>query len=103
MPLKPQGVDDTSRYGVNGDAYLARAKSQLERNNPEALFYAALELRCFVEARQDDYLDAQKRYARSIPKPYKIGAQGRVLDRIFDNKQIQHFQFEVSGHEPVIG
>jgi hypothetical protein len=88
-----------ARYGINADAYLARAKSRLEENTAEALFYAAFELRCFVEARQDDYLDAQKEYARSIPKAYKIGAQGKALERIFDSKQIQFFAFAVDGGE----
>lgn len=93
----------TARYGINATAYLARAKSRLQENTAEALFYAAFELRCFVEARQDDYLDAQKEYARSIPKAYKIGAQGKALERIFDSKEIQSFVFAVEDGETFQG
>lgn len=89
----------TLQYGVSSDAYLARAKSRLEENTPASLFYAAFELRCYVETRQDDYINAQKEYAKSIPKAYKIGVQGKVLERIFDNKQIQFFAFSISDNE----
>lgn len=41
------------------EAYLDRAKDCLEEGNPRNLFYAAFELRCFVERRQQDYLEAQ--------------------------------------------
>lgn len=99
MAAVPATAQPVSRYGVGSDAYLARAKLRLEEKTAEALFYAAFELRCYVEARQDDYLDAQKEYARSIPKSYKIGAQGKVLERIFDSKQIQSFAFAISDSE----
>lgn len=94
-----KAVQIVGRYGISADDYLARAKSRLQENNPEALFYSAFELRCFVEARQDDYLDAQKEYARSIPKAYKVGDQGKALDRIFDSQQIQSFRFVMAGGE----
>lgn len=89
----------SSAYGISAGAYLTRAKQRLDEQTPDALFYAAFELRCFVEARQDDYLDAQKEYARSIPKAHRIGAQGKALDRIFDNRSIQSFRFAVTGGE----
>ena len=80
----------SGRYGIGSTHYLNRAKEQLQRNTPSSLFYAAFELRCYVEARQDEYLDAQREYARSIPRAFKIGAQGKQLDRLFQSSSIQH-------------
>ncbi len=90
-------MNETSskRYGISARDYLRRAKKQLLEGSSEALFYAALELRGFVEARQDEYLDAQKAYAKSIPKAYKIGAQGKSLERIFSSSLIQHTTWSV--------
>ncbi|WP_430449400.1 hypothetical protein [Rhodophyticola sp.] len=77
-------------YSVSPQAYLARVKEQLEQGTPQSLFYAAFELRCFVESRQSLYLEAQGEYARSIPKAHKIGAQGKALEAIFESNRIQH-------------
>ena len=81
------------RYDATPDAYLERAKKLLQKCNAASLFYAAYELRCFVEARQDLYLDAQREYARSVPKRWKIGAQGKTLERIFESNKIQNIKW----------
>ena len=80
-------------YDISPAGYLSRAKERLEANSPADLFYAALELRCFVEARQDEYLEAQKKYARSVPKAWKTSDQGKALDKIFDSEKIQHLVY----------
>jgi hypothetical protein len=80
-------------YGIGPKGYLARARARLLDGSQESLFYAAFELRCFVEAQQDEHLDAQKEYVRSIPKAYKIGAQGKQLERLFESSRIQHVRF----------
>ncbi|MEZ5721619.1 MAG: hypothetical protein R3D59_08040, partial [Paracoccaceae bacterium] len=55
----------------------------------EFLFYAAFELRCFVEQRQHELLSAQERYRRSLPKKFEIGKQHLELSRIFGRNEIQ--------------
>jgi hypothetical protein len=89
------GNSNLAVYGIAPRDYLARAKQRLEERTLVGLFYAALEVRCFVEARQDEYLDAQKEYAKSIPKAWKIGAQGKSLEWVFSSKQIQHLTWLV--------
>lgn len=84
---KPEG------YGVSAQSYLERAKICLLENRKAALFYAAWELRCCIEARQDLYLEAQEKYARSVPARHKIGAQGKALEGIFSSTQIQALSF----------
>jgi len=86
-------------YSVSPDAYLERARTLLLEDRAASLFYAAFELRCFVEARQDLHLDAQREYARSIPKHWKIGAQGKALEAVFESNKIQHIIFSYEGEQ----
>ncbi len=46
-------------YLVNSRNYLLRARKRLDEKTPASLFYAAFELRCGVESRMQEYLDAQ--------------------------------------------
>ncbi|WP_109614517.1 hypothetical protein [Pseudaminobacter salicylatoxidans] len=52
------------------------------------MFYAALELRGCVEARQDEYLEAQVRYRQSLPRSWQVGKKAKELDRIFSQDKI---------------
>lgn len=81
-------------YSIAPDAYLERARDHLISGEAVSIFYAALELRCFVESRQDRYLEAQAEYAKSIPKRWKIGAQGKALEAIFEKDQIQQISWQ---------
>jgi len=45
-------------YSVSARGYLHRAKLRLLENSNEAIFYGAFELRCCVEARQEEYATA---------------------------------------------
>lgn len=83
-------------YSVTSTAYLERARALILEDTARSLFYAALELRCFVEARQDLYLDAQREYARSVPKAWRIGAQGKALEAVFQSEKIQHIAWFVN-------
>ena len=80
-------------YDISPAGYLERARSRISDATPESLFYAALELRCFVEARQHQYLNAQKKYARSVAKAWETSKQGRQLEKIFDPSRIQHLKY----------
>ena len=91
--------NDSYDYSVSPNSYLERAKHQLLADNAVSQFYAAFELRCFVEARQDQYLDAQREYARSVPRPWKIGSQGKALEAIFESESIQRIIWHYEGEE----
>lgn len=76
-------------YYCGSDSYLERAQRCLEKEDPSYLFYAAYELRCFVESRQQEYLEAQKKYRKSLPARWKIGRQSAELRKIFRLEQVQ--------------
>lgn len=76
-------------YNIDPHSYLERASRCLEHGNTEHLFYAAFELRCFVESRQFQYLEAQKQYVDSMPRHWKVGQQSKELKKIFDIEKIQ--------------
>jgi hypothetical protein len=52
-------------YGIHSRSYLKRARQRLDEGYPESLFYAAFELRCGVESRMKEYLDAQDHISES--------------------------------------
>ena len=92
-------------YGISSRDYLARAKRCLERDDIENLFYAAFEIRCGVEARMEEYLDAQEhisqkrrqgwqvaKLARNIENAFRLGEKDAVL-RIL-NKDTKEVEFE---------
>ncbi|MFT4115603.1 hypothetical protein [Bradyrhizobium sp.] len=83
--------DETSR------GHLARARKRLEGDDRADLFYAALELRFCVEARQNDYVQAQSRYLKSIPAAHKIGNQAAALRRLFDRDET--LRVEIDFHD----
>jgi hypothetical protein len=61
----------------------------------EALFYAALELRCCVEARQGAYAEAQREYIRRRKiREWKIAEVRILLERVFDSGKIAQIIFE---------
>lgn len=84
-------------YSTTPDAYLVRAREHFLNGSAQSLFYAALELRFFVESKQDHYLEAQVQYAKSVPKRWKIGAQGKALEAIFESDRIQQVAWLVNG------
>lgn len=59
-------------YGVNSESYIVRARKRLDEGTLEGLFYAAFELRCGVEARLHEYLEAYKRSIRGQKGKWRI-------------------------------
>jgi len=59
-------------YGILSESYLARARKQLDEGTLESLFYAAFELRCGVEARLHQYIEAYKRVALMKKRKWRI-------------------------------
>jgi len=51
--------------------------------SPESLLYAAFELRCGIEARMHEYLDAQDHIAKSKKKGWRIPKLGNNLEKTF--------------------
>jgi hypothetical protein len=93
---------DKTEYYVEASDYLERAKRRLGEGTHEALLYAAYEVRCAVEARQNRYLNAQKQYALSLPKAWRIGDQGAELERIFASDRIQQITWHLSSGDRVV-
>lgn len=63
--------------------YLQRARSLLDQSGIEALFYAALELRCGIEARMQEYLQAQKHISKKMKSGWQIAKLGKNIERAF--------------------
>ena len=70
-------------YAVDIYHHLRRARAQLDSGEHENLFYAAFELRCGVEARIQDYLNARSDISKKKKKGWKVAAAGRELDKAF--------------------
>lgn len=69
-------------YGVMARDYLARARDRLLEGSKAAMFHAAMELRCCVEARQAEYLETQPRFVRKKLQPYRLGETAKVIQKI---------------------
>jgi hypothetical protein len=89
------------KYDESPRGYLSRARDRLLSDDRAELFYAALELRLFVEARQDAYAQAQKRYLRSVPRAYKIGSQAAALRKLFNRDEILRLDFDFFDVPPI--
>lgn len=66
-------------YPVDAKGYLSRAKAALENGRPEGLFYAAYELRCCVEARQAEYVEALTAFNGTKVRPWELSLQGKRI------------------------
>ena len=83
-------------YHINSRAYLARAKSRLSEDTFEALFYAAFELRCCVESRQEEYA-TELEFLRKKIKPWNIGKTAQTLEHVFESNKIAHITLSSQG------
>lgn len=70
-------------YGTHSQNYVERARMRLDEQQPEALFYAALELRLGVEARMKDYLDAQHHISKAKKEGWRVAHLGKSLESVF--------------------
>ena len=74
---------DKVEHGLHARDYLARARARLASASPENLFYAAFELRCGIEARLQQYLEAQRETTGRIKQGWRIAKLSRRLERHF--------------------
>jgi hypothetical protein len=70
-------------YAVKAKDYLARARARLDENSQESLFYAALEIRCGIEARLKEYFDAQSETTKKKRQGWKIAKLAKQVESAF--------------------
>jgi len=72
-----------NNYTVSAQCYLNRAKKLLSSNKPENLVYSALELRAGIEARMQEYLEAQNHISNKMKKGWQIAHLGKNIEKAF--------------------
>ena len=70
-------------YGISSRDYFARAKRCLEKDDIENLFYAAFEIRCGVEARMEEYLDAQEHISKKKRQGWRVAKLAKNIESVF--------------------
>ena len=79
----------SEEYAVDLYHHLRRARKLLDSGENESLFYTAFELRCGVESRIQEYLEAREDISKKKKRGWKVAAAGRELDKAFkDGLQI---------------
>ncbi|WP_173931670.1 hypothetical protein [Chelativorans sp. Marseille-P2723] len=81
-------------YGMSARAYIKRAESCLQQNDPKYLFYAAFELRCAVEARMREYLEAWDHVSKKQKQGWEIAKLGSATKRAFKTDRVMRWQME---------
>lgn len=71
-------------YEVRATDYLARAKALLDSCDESALFYAAFELRCGIEARLKEYFDAQAETTQKRRAGWQIDKLAKQVESVFE-------------------
>src|SRR5437868_1863709 len=70
-------------YDATSYGYLRRASRRLADGTKEALFYAAFELRCGIEAKLQEHLDVLEDLAKHKRKGWKIRQAGHEIEKAF--------------------
>ena len=70
-------------YGISSRDYLDRAKDCLANDEPRALFYAAFEIRCGVEARMQEYLEVQRHISKKKRQGWQVAKLARNIEDAF--------------------
>ena len=90
---------DTKPYGIHSRDYLRRARHLLDQHSVQTLFYAAFELRCGIEARMHQYLDAQAAVSKKKKRGWKIAKLAKNLNAAFrTGDKIVEFAIMLDGH-----
>ncbi len=76
-------MTEIADYIVDSYSYLKRARKRLDENTPSSLFYAAFELRCGVESKMQEYLNAQNHISEKKKKGWKIAKLGKNIEQAF--------------------
>lgn len=70
-------------YHVSARAYLKRARNRLNEGTQVGLFYAAFELRAGIQARMQEYLQAQEGVAKHKKDDWRLGKLAHSLEEAF--------------------
>ncbi len=70
-------------YSTTSSSYLDRAKVHLEVGTEAALIYAALELRCGVEARLKEYIETIDHIPKNQKKEWAVAKLGRSIESAY--------------------
>lgn len=70
-------------YRVRSRDYLQRAMARIGDDAPAALFYAAFELRCGIEARMREYLEVWDHISKEKKQGWRIVELGKSLEKAF--------------------
>ena len=70
-------------YSLAVSAYLERIDRLLKDGTEGSLLYAALELRCGVEARMKEYLEPLDHIPKSQKKEWSVAKLGRSIETVF--------------------
>ena len=70
-------------YRIHSRDYLHRARQRLDEGTAESLFYAAFELRCGIEARMQQYLEAQSHISNKMKKGWQIAQLAKNIEKAF--------------------
>lgn len=80
-------------YRVSPQAYLARCRERLLEGTKQAIFYAAVEMRCCVEARQAEYFEHYQPLIRKRFQPYRLGENQKTVSKITSGDKIAQITF----------
>lgn len=72
-------------YDISSRDYLTRARMRLADGTQEALFYAAYELRCGIEARMAQYLEVWEHVSERRKKGWRISDLAKGLEEAFSS------------------
>ncbi len=70
-------------YDCSSRDYLERASALLNEPSHAQLFYAALELRCGIESRMQEYLEVWDHISKKKKKGWRIAEMGRNVEEAF--------------------
>lgn len=75
--------ENEMNYRIDSRDYLARARRLIDGGSLESLFYAAFELRCGIEARLQQYLEAQSHISEKRKKGWRIAELAKNIEKVF--------------------
>ncbi len=70
-------------YDASARGYLARAQQCLAKGTPEALFYAAFEIRCGIGSRMQEYLEVQEHVSERKKAGWRIPRLAKDIEAAF--------------------
>lgn len=89
-------------YSTASSDYLERVKVLLDKGTQASLIYAALELRCGVEARLKEYIETIDHIPKNQKKEWAVAKLGRSIDTAYrtgDKIMIFTIQFPEDGEQ----